>query len=690
MTIDVFNIKESWIFTNENRPSQQLFNYIISNSATEPLTADFTDGAFDTFNIKIQIGVKDIFSFNYNLVRLNNGYYYVVKDFKMIQLNILEISATLDNYLTFLLPLYDEKTTDTTMVFFKQKHLNRWMYTADSVNTINYSKQFYLKNTIPELSKLGAQLEKIADIANNSWFNLAEQAQGLTNSAFYGETKFNYTSRPLLQFGDGNYGYAYALLTMTPNESNQLMNLNGIAWNALWNVTYSAYNSADWNSLAWWQVLEVLPKDAYADIIVLPVAIEYGNLVYNDQPNGGQWPWSTAQDYTNNSQLSSVWGQLVLPVNPGYIYYLPENGNASELFTCYNEFQQIFNIEPYILSFCKYRIRGAGEDCFVDFTLFDNVTPDTWGFTLHSFVIAFNHPVTQITSLPLQYYNNSSCMVPYGYNSVTDVYWVINWKLTYPSLSDNWTNYLANNLNQYHVALNIAHYQLQNAQLNIASQFFSGLTSASDSGLRYGGLLSDLQEAGVGMGGLTAFGVGAGLGGLSMIGNTITSLFGSFNQEHIQQAEYNYLKSGKKGDMSRVANERLAVNNNAVAYQNYLLSFVFEYPVKFEQIQIINYCILNGYVLEKWDQWQYWNNRKFCNYVKCNFFSDIMLPSLLQPYKRAIDKMMLTGIRIWNLASAAISSPTLNIGAILINDALEYANVELNENNNEIILLSNT
>lgn len=686
MTIDVFNIKESWIFTNENKPSQQLFNQIISNSETEPLTADFSDGVFDTFNIKIQIGVSNIFSFNYNLVRLNNGYYYVVKDFKMIELNILELSCTLDIYLTFLLPYFNETTTDTTMVFFKQKHLNRWMY-GDN-NTINYSKQFYLKNTIPELSRLGQQLEKIADIANSSWFNLANQAQGIFNPYYSKNT--TYESKPLLNFGNNNYGYAYALLTMTPKESNQYMNLNGISWNALWNVSYKAYNDITWNAISWFQVLQLLPKDAYADIIILPVAIEYGNLLPNTENTVSRWPWTTVQDYTNNTQLSNVWNQLVLPVNPGYIYYLPENGSGSELFTCYNEFSQIFSIEPYILSFCKYRIRGAGEDCFVDFTLFDNVTPDTWGFTLHSFVIAFNHPVTQITSLPLQYYNNSSCMVPFGYNKTTDVYWVINWKLTYPSLSDNWTNYLSNNLNQYHVALNIAHYQLQNAQLNIASQFFSGITGASDSGLRYGGLASDLRDAGVGAGGMLTFGIGAGINAIASVGNVLTGLFGAFNQEHIQQAEYNYLKSEKKGDMSRVANERLAVNNNAVAYQNYLLSFVFEYPVELEQIQIINYCILNGYVLEKWDQWQYWNNRKFCNYVKCNFFSDTMVSNLLQVYKSAIDKLMLTGIRIWNLASSEISSPTLNIGAILINNSFAYANTELQENNNEIILLSNT
>lgn len=686
MTIDVFNIKESWIFTNENKPSQQLFNTIISNSETEPFTADFSDGVFDTFNIKIQIGVKDIFSFNYNLVRLNNGYYYVVKDFKMIELNILELSCTLDIYLTFLLPYFDENSNSQTMVFFKQKHLNRWMY-GDN-NTINYSKQFYLKNTIPQLSKLGQQLEKIADIANSSWFNLANQAQSIFNPYYSKNT--TYTSQPLLTFGNNNYGYAYALLTMTPQESQQLMNLNGISWNALWNVSYGAYSDISWNAISWWQVLELLPKDAYADIIILPVPIEYGNLLPNANSDVSAWPWSTVQNYTGNTQLSEVWNQLVLPINPGYIYYLPEKSSGSELFTCYNEFSQIFNLEPYILSFCKYRIRGAGEDCFVDFTLFDNVTPDTWGFTLHSFVIAFNHPVTQITSLPLQYYNNSSCMVPYGYNKTTDVYWVINWKLTYPSLSDNWTNYLANNLNQYHVALNIAHYQLQNAQLNIASQFFSGITGASDAGLRYGGLASDLMDSGIGAGGMLSFGLGTGINALSMVGNMITGLFGAFNQEHIQQAEYNYLKSGKKGDMSRVANERLAVNNNAVAYQNYLLSFVFEYPVELEQIQIINYCILNGYVLEKWDQWQYWNNRKFCNYVKCNFFSDTMVPSLLQVYKSTIDKMMLTGIRIWNNAAINICSPTLNIGAILINDAFEYANSELNQNNNEIILFSQT
>ena len=123
-----------------------------------------------------------------------------------------------------------------------------------------------------------------------------------------------------------------------------------------------------------------------------------------------------------------------------------------------------------------------------------------------------------------------------------------------------------NNLNEYHTALNIAHFGLQQAQANIAFGALGGL---------FGGI--SLK---------------------SMLGMT-SSITGSVFNEEMQQQSYNYLKTGKQQDMSRVSNERLATNNNVISYYNYLLSFVFEYPVKYEQVLATNYCILNGYVLKR-------------------------------------------------------------------------------------------
>lgn len=683
MTIDVFNIKESWIFTNENKPSLQLFNSFISNAEIATFTPDFINSP-SAFNVEIQIGVKNIFDFKFNLIRLNSNMYYVTKDFTIEQNGtntIITIKATLDVYLSFIMPYFDEQTTIQNPIFFKQKHMNRWMYGNN--NTINYSKQYYLKNKHDALRVLGNQLEKVVDVANNSWFSVNNNAL-LPNNV-------TYQSQPLIQSqqsinGFYGYGYGYLLLTMAKNEQNQIMAKNGISWNALWNFSYSPGN----NTVAWWEVLQSVPVSTYADIVVLPVAIEYGVCINGPGSSDTQniYGWTTIDNYTKDSTLSNFYNQYVLPINPGYLAFIPTNSNGNNMFNAYNIFNEIFNIEPYVFTYCRYRIRGAGEDAFVDFTMFDNVTPSSWAITLHSFVINFNHPTTQITNLQPGYQNNNlDYMVPFGYNAATDAYWVINWKLIYPSLSNNWTNYLANNLNQYHTALNIAHYQLQNAQLGVASQILGDFMGAAHMGMGFGKTMVDLQDTGVSR---VPFGIVGGIEGALSAASAGVDLAGGFNNIAIQQANYNYLKSGKEQDMSRVANERLAVNNNTMSYSNYLLSFVFEYPVMYEQIQIVNYVIYNGYIVEKWIPLNYWNNRKYCNYVKCTFFSDVLVPGLLEPYKNAIDKLLLEGIRIWNMASSGFSSPTLNMGQIAINQAFEYANVELNENNNEIIYLINT
>ena len=133
------------------------------------------------------------------------------------------------------------------------------------------------------------------------------------------------------------------------------------------------------------------------------------------------------ENYTNDQTLYDFYNSYVLPINPGYLVYVPTNSNGGNMFNCYDVFNQIFNVEPYVFTYCRYRIRGAGEDAFVDFTMFDNVTPSSWAITLHSFTINFNHPTTQITNLQPGYQNNNlDYMVPFGYNAATDAYWVIN------------------------------------------------------------------------------------------------------------------------------------------------------------------------------------------------------------------------------------------------------------------------
>ena len=85
-------------------------------------------------------------------------------------------------------------------------------------------------------------------------------------------------------------------------------------------------------------------------------------------------------------------------------------------------------------------------------------------------------------------------------------------------------------------------------------------------------------------------------GGLAGDVGSLTN--GIFNMQ-TQEQKYQYLLHGKKGDMSRTSNERLSVSNNAISYNNFALTFIFESPVEYEQLACINFCALNGYILER-------------------------------------------------------------------------------------------
>ena len=98
--------------------------------------------------------------------------------------------------------------------------------------------------------------------------------------------------------------------------------------------------------------------------------------------------------------------------------------------------------------------------------------------------------------------------------------------------------------------------------------------------------------------------------------------------------------------------------------------------------------MLNGYIIDRWIPWYYWKNRTYCNYVKCCYFSDCLLTSLIYSYKKAIDEIMNNGIRIWMQASMNLfDANTLDLSSFVV--ANGYINSEINQNNNEINYLNN-
>ena len=688
MIINVYNIKQSWIFTQENKPSKQLFETILSNSTKSSCNAQFIEHP-TSFTIKIRLSDVDVFSYNWNLVSLDDQVFYTVQNVEILQLQkqtIINIDAQIDLYLSYICNLFDETNSSTIPVFFKQKHLNRWMY-FDNGNVVNFAAQFYLKNKHPNLNDIGINLQKATD----TYYSLNYNNSMSTNY-----------STPLITTLDNGSAYCYALCKLwkggeaisSPTTAfipyfsyeqlpnSVLINIT-TSW-TMWNNSEVITNQQISTQtelypklgIPWWYWFTNIGNDAYDDFILLPTPIENAYVNSNNglipiiTPGSNLWDgtgyFTQASNVCNLSTSNTIWYNFMCwTINPQQLFYFINQDNQSyNLCNVGSNFANIFNNEPYLIQYCKYRVRASGEDCFVDLTFFNNVTPQNIVNTLESFTINMNHPVTQITNIKwdvlAQTSFQTSQLSPYGYNNINDVLFSINWKAIYPSWSTNWNNYLLNNLNQYHTALNIAHYGLQQSQANVAFNALGGFGSMI-SGLFDGKLFSP---------------------GFNTAGDLTGSIFG----ELTQQQEYNYLKTGKQQDMSRVSNQRLATNNNAISYNDYLIAFIFEYPVVYEQNLVVNYCILNGYILDRWLPFSYWLNRKYCNYVKICYFADTLLSDLIVSYKKAIDEIMNAGVRIWSNASLAdgITSPTLNLSNVLYPN---YSNVELNQNNNEIVEL---
>lgn len=648
----------SWWTNQDNKPTLQVFNNYVNKANSITLNAEtINEPTLEDIEVQSEITIENWTQYNY--IKFNNLWYRII-NITYIQNtnNTVQITGKIDVYLSFVISFFDEANNNNeTLVYFHQKHLNRWMYNSSNNNSlyVDFSAQFYLKNKHKALTNAGQHLIKSSDIANPSFY-----LQNTTSSfGNYSSTGFNCYTDYFLN-NQNIYSYAYVLWNMTANETNQNMNLNGLCWNGLINIAYSPAGN---DTMAWWQLLQHAPGDAYLDIIILPLPIEYSQpwFYYNA---GSLNLLTSLNEYAPNTYNGSTNFNVIVG-NPGIFCYVFDN-NSLNLTNNYVLFNNIFTLDPYILNYCNFRCRGAGEDAFSDITMFNNVTPNTFIQTYYSFQLNLNHPSVQITNINYSYLGTlatiTDYMIPYGYNYTNDAYYVLNWKAIWPSASNNWNNYLLNNLNNYHMGLNISHFKLQEAQANI--------------GLGIARSVADLATGGDWMADLDSDNLGNAVNnGLEALQSAVDSGFNA----SCQNANYTYLQYGKKADMSRAANERLATGNSANSYQNYLLTFIFEYPVPFECQTMYNYCLLNGYVLERWVPWKYWYNRTNCNYIKCGYFSDAMMPYLNQKYKNIIDTLFNVGFRVWTSANT-------NLDTVPFSNILSSVdtNMELNINNNEI------
>lgn len=651
----------SWFTNQDNKPTLQVFNNFVANAeSTITQAKTFSEPTLEDIEIQSEGTIENWSQYNY--IKFKNLWYRIINiSYVQDTNNTIQVTGKIDVYLSYVVSFFDEvNNTNTTLVYFHQKHMNRWMYNTTNPNStyVDYSAQFYLKNKHKALKNAGLHLCKTADIANPQFYE--------TNNT---SSFVNYTSQAMLSYqnsimGYNAYAYAYVLWKMNTQETNQNMVGNGISWNALVNVAYSPNGN---NTMAWWQLLNI-GSDAYIDIIVLPMPIEYAQVAYYDMYVNNNYSLLTTlynfapgtyNDYTNFNCILA---------NPGIYYYI-FNRNSLNSTLNYNYITNLYNLDPYILTFCNFRIRGAGEDAFTDITMFNNVTPANIIQTIYSFQLNLNHPSVQITNINYTYLGLAAevnnYMIPWGYNTVNDAYYVLNWKAIWPSLSNNWNNYLLNNLNQYHMGLNISHFKLQEAQANVGLGIARSVADFATSGDWLADVDSDNLSNSVN-------------DGLEALQGAVDSGFNA----SCQNANYTYLQYGKKMDMSRVSNERLATGNSANSYQNYLLTFIFEWPVSYENLAIYNYALLNGYILEKWDQWKYWYNRQYCNYVKCGYFTDAMMPYLNQKYKNLVDALFNVGFRVWTSNNNNLN--TIPYGSMLYNPS---GNNEINLNNDEVNFL---
>lgn len=734
----VYNLP-SWISNPDNKPSYNLWQIILNNNTSSKIECKtIAQPTLTTLSIQSSYSINNWYKFNY--VNFNN-LWYIIDTVNYVSDNnqVVEINCHIDIYLSFIVQYFDENSSLTKPVFFIQKHLNRWLYkTNDNTTYINFSSQFYLRNKHQGLIGVGQLTQKTVDVVTDYLYNGSKmQGQTATSEPTYPITPI---SQPTFN-NNSCIGYLYFIWKMTEHEQAQTQ-INQFSTMGLMNVTGNTVNQSYYtvqlpintppngttlnnnkviSCIPWWYSVTTIGSDAYVDLITLPVPVELAVIYTAGQSGLANFMRILPTYNTNNTSVSpiitclynyapnsvpndntlidnlSAQSILIYNVVPQNLYYFfsedPNNTNNGQ------QIASIYDVEPYIFQYCNFRVRGGGEDAVLDITSFNNFTPQYIIYTLYSFCINMNHPVTQITNIHydmLQHalntftnenWDNNNWWIeqtlgfcqPYGYNAVSDAWYTLNWKSTYPSTSNNWNNYLLQNLNNYHMGLSIAQFNMQASQSAVAFDAIKawigmGTAAATGFGATTGADVSNF---------VGDASVASSMGGL--VGDVGSLTNGIFNMQ-TQMQKYQYLLHGKKGDMSRTSNERLSVSNNAISYNNFALTFIFENPVYYEQLACINFCALNGYIIERWEPFNYWYNRTYCNFIKIAYFTDSICPSMNKTYKNLIDDILNNGLRIWT--SANTSYDTIPFSNVIYQFNNSYTNTEVNQNNNEINFLN--
>lgn len=682
-----------WFLSPDDKPTYQVFQAVITAAENLKIECKTIDTpTLSTISVQSTISTSSFNTFDsfqaFNYIKYNSNWYQITEvTYVSDNQQVVEINGTLDLYLTWVVPMFNEQGTllDDTIVYFNQKHLNRFIYNTNLSTTnppkmVLYQHQFYLLNKHPTLANVGTKLLKNYYTTNNYTY----ANNGLTAQSNY------YPGNSIASVNPNLAAYVYCLWKLNVNETNVPSPTIYPVPGALGSVNNST-------GPLWWQFIQQQSwQDYYTGIYTLPLPINNWIQLTNNQVATISVPDVTGNNVTGNynGYNSTNWACIALTVN--------------QLFANATAFNGTYAVdgsvdEPAILNWCHGNVRMYGQDNTVDVTSFNyyvtninsTINPATTIINqlylyLGSFMLTISPPNMMLTNIPISlysiYYNNSAALgtawiSSWNYNALNDAIFSIILKNELPSLTTAWGNYIDNNKNNYSMALNVTNLQCQNAQASIkmANANYGGSVASYDN------VAADLLSIFKGSFGSQV----ASTYNASIEANTIAP-----NDANIQQDKLNYLQTGMKADYSRVSNMRVSAQDCPNSLYDTTYTWVYEYLPLYEQYVIINYYALNGYLLERWDKWGNWNNRVICNYVKCTNWCNAIGTYIPLVYRSGVDHLFNVGFRVWDQNGFTNGYEAVPYNTVLANaiDAGDfvYNNFERNNNNDEVCFLTNT
>ena len=760
----------AWFASPDDKPSKELLNLWLSRDTAFVVseTPDFPDS--ETIMVQTSINSDSMINaMEYNFIRYADTWYVITKaELKQASPNVWIFTGTMDIYLTWLVDFFSETNainkTQTQLVFFKQKHVNRFVWNETTNKNgwygIQYEIQQYLLNQHPALNGIDKRPVKSTYVptlnnpTNSNYYtnNLYENGSknydvlinnGTTTFNFYWEGSGTLETATITYAGNGatplntytpqpvfidNSVSAYPIMIAKQNKNMILGmgdNMNGVIpyvfydFNALTpynssleqgavNFTITYDNKSDTFefiprcSLAYADLYNI-PADDYMGVYILPlpttqwIPISMGDIMHFipfssvvnapfldalsplhlNVPKGNATTLSLALENMNITPL-----QLTVGFVPSNNTWQCLSNQGTSPFNLAVQPGDLSNMEPALMNWYRVNVRMYGQDNLINPTNFNYKCLSYFDSTINngdnlmaptdpqyailqlmnyltSFQITISPPNIMVTNIPwvdlypaysstgtlYQYTDNYTQPLFHGelnlptdawnYNSQSDIIFSFVVNSDIPTPSTAWSNYIANNKNNYDTALNISYLMAEQAQqnINVVKQGYMGTI---------GSLLNPISD----------------LTGL-INGGTIQKGFRAqaerieatqiAPESYAEQADkYNYLAYGKEQDMTRVSNMRVSSTSSLNVENNVEYCMVAEVPPLYEQIAVVNYYALNGYLVDKWVPWCMWYNRRLCNFVSCAMFSNAMIPNISTVWKGKVDELMNKGFRVWS------------------------------------------